>query len=184
LLLRLEELSISRGDDWRYDKTNANGTFSFVVLNSDKEEEKNRGDDGSPSKGVVSFYFKYCRDDGVNFMVSISGGPNKASKTLADCSSASSSFPFDLFQQTPLVESSELLEFLLASGLLVPQLPPPLQQTDTKTESANDQKCTFAECMSWLFNVVIAESLGDRALQLPRDCVAEQLAALLSGEET
>jgi hypothetical protein len=136
----LRSFEICRGDDWRYDKTVASGTFTFVVPyanNPPFEGEHNSSSSSSSNTTVncsVDFEMAFCRDHGVDWRVNIDivspkQSRKKISECLADCSSASSGFPFELLK-SPLVEPEALFRVFQKYKLLPPQQPKQQQQSE------------------------------------------------------
>ena len=153
--------------------TDVNGSFTLSLgideeLNAKNEKKKKEEKKEKKKQGDLCFNFSatFSTDDGVHFSFDVSHCGGK-SKTLSDCSSASSSFPYD-FMQNPVVDESdqdEFLEYLKSQAIRLPSAP------------GKDEKSVL-QCLIWILNYIIATCINDCQLELKDNWLAAQLQKL------
>jgi len=153
--------------------TDVNGSFTLSLgideeLNAKNEKKKKEEKKEKKKQGDLCFNFSatFSTDDGVHFSFDVSHCGGK-SKTLSDCSSASSSFPYD-FMQNPVVDDSdqdEFLEYLKSQAIRLPSAP------------GKDEKSVL-QCLIWILNYIIATCINDPHLELEDDWLAARLQKL------
>jgi len=147
--------------------TDANGSFTLSLGIDEAKKEEKKKEKEKKKQGDLAFNFSatFSTDDGVHFSFAVSHcGKNK---TLSDCSSAGSSFPYD-FMQNPVVDESdqdEFLEYLKSQAIRLPSAP------------GKDEKSVL-QCLIWILNYIIATCINDCQLELKDNWLAAQLQKL------